>query len=188
MPRTAIDTAFDAVRRGDHDGFARWVSLVEPSLLRSLRSFAKHVDVEATMQESLLRMWVLAPRLELSGANASLRYVHTMARNLALRESERQGRFDVTAPADLEIEGVGDGPATDPVLRKRIIECLQALSARPREALLLRLNDRAARSDRDLAEGLGIRLNTFLQNVVRARRALKRCLESHGISLQKVLG
>ncbi len=138
------------------------------------------------MQESLLRMWVLAPRLELSGANASLRYVHTMARNLALREAERRGRFDVVPPEDLEIEPVDEGPATDPALRKRIVECLRALSARPRKALLLRMNDQTAESDRDLADRLGMRLNTFLQNVVRARKAMKRCLESRGISLQKV--
>jgi RNA polymerase sigma factor (sigma-70 family) len=187
VSQNPVDAAFDDVRFGDDHAYARWVSMVEPSLLRSLRSFARQVDVEAVMQESLLRMWVLAPRLDLRGANASLRYVQTIARNLALRETERQGCIEPTDPEQLEEVPVEEAPTPDPALRRRIMECLAALSTRPRKSLLLRLEGRSGESDRELAASLGMRLNTFLQNVVRARKALKKCLESHGISLQKVL-
>jgi hypothetical protein len=38
--------------------------------------------------------------------------------------------------------------------------------------------------DRDLASSLGMRLNTFLQNIVRARTLLSRCLEAAGIRIE----
>ena len=83
---TQVDTAFRAVSRGDHGAFARWVGLVEIPLRGSLRRFARQVDVEAIVQEGLLRMWRLASRVELEGEDASLRYALRLVRNLALRE------------------------------------------------------------------------------------------------------
>ncbi len=37
--------------------------------------------------------------------------------------------------------------------------------------------------DRSLAEALGMRLNTFLQNVARARRLLADCLREAGVAV-----
>ena len=38
--------------------------------------------------------------------------------------------------------------------------------------------------DLDLAEGLGMRLNTFLKNVGRAKSLLAECLRKSGITLE----
>ena len=42
-------------------------------------------------------------------------------------------------------------------------------------------------ADSVLAVQLGMTLNTFLQNVTRARKLLAACLERHGVQLETVL-
>ncbi len=179
---TAIDAAFERARTGDHDGFADWVRLVEVRLRGTLRRFARGADVEAVLQESLLRMWRLAPGLHLQGDDASLRYATTIAANLAKAEIRRGGRFDpIEDRDDPPVEGA---PLGDPWLRSLILSCFARLSGRPREALLLRLTTHGTTHDRDLAGTLGMTLNTFLQNVVRARTAIAKCLSGHGVEFK----
>jgi RNA polymerase sigma-70 factor (ECF subfamily) len=181
---TAIDQAFELVRARSPVGFAEWMRLVELPLRASLRGFARVVDAEAVVQEALLRMWVVARDVELQGENASLRYALRIARNLALREAARQERFerlgDDPEPASVRVD-----PAPDPALRRTIRECLKRLPAKPGQALVARLRSQGRHPDRDLAAQLGMRVNTFLQNVSRARDALRKCLESRGVDLRE---
>ena len=185
QPMSAVDVAFWRARSGDHEGFADWVRLVELPLRTSLRRLARRVDVEAIVQEGLLRMWLLAPTLALDGEDASLRYALRLVQNLALREAERLRRFDPLDPAQLEHSPelvVAPDPPPDPSLRRAILDCISRLPQKPREALQARLAGRGVEPDRALAERLRMSLNTFLQNIVRARRHLARCLESRGIA------
>lgn len=178
---TPIDHAFLRTRHGDPEGFTDWVRAVELPLRGSLRRFARHVDVESITQEGLLRMWRLAPTIELEGKDASLRYALRLVRNLALREIERNRIYVPEDPEGNDPEVLPD-PPPDPGLRRILIDCFGRLPRRPREALLARIRRGGVEPDRELAERLGMRLNTFLQNIVRARRSLARCLESHGVS------
>jgi DNA-directed RNA polymerase specialized sigma24 family protein len=187
---TPIDLPFLLVQEGDHDGFATWLSLVEPALRASLRGFARSVDVEAVLQEGLTRMWVLAPRVRLEGKNASLRYALALVRNLARHEAKRLGVFTTLEP---DAEGhappepsVPPEPVSDPALRRAIEECLEKLPPQPRRAITARLESDGAVPDRELAMAMGMLPNTFLQNVVRARRSMATCLEGKGVQLAGV--
>ena len=182
---TPIDVAFEQVRARSTAGFAQWMRLVELPLRASLRGFARVVDAEAVVQETMLRMWVVAENSALTGENASLRYALRIARNLALREAARHERFE---PIENDPEPAPDwvDPLPDPALGRAIRECLARVPSKPFEALQARLRSRGLVPDRDLAAQAGMRLNTFLQNVTRARNALRRCLESRGIDLRGV--
>jgi len=109
-------------------------------------------------------------------------------RNLALREAERSSRFEPLDPGE---SGENPGPSVepepppDPGLRRAIRDCLDRLSRKPAAALAARLRGEGAEPDRVLAERVGMTLNTFLQNIVRARRLLAECLESKGISTRE---
>jgi DNA-directed RNA polymerase specialized sigma24 family protein len=181
---TGIDERYRRVQQGDPEAFASWVRLCEAPLHRSLRGFAAVIDVEAVLQEGLLRMWKLAPTLTLEGENASLRYALAIVRRLALSEIRRHRR---EVPADL---AAGIDPPADPVrpddpqVARAIRACLDKLPPRPREAMLARLR---GGPDRDLARAVRMKLNTFLQNIVRARRLLAECLRGAGVQVEDYL-
>src|SRR5208283_2336553 len=82
-----LDVHLVAIRSGDARAFGAWLSAAEPSLRGGLRSFARQVDVEAVLQEALLRTWQVAPRFEADGQpNGLVRLAQRIARNLAVSE------------------------------------------------------------------------------------------------------
>jgi DNA-directed RNA polymerase specialized sigma24 family protein len=187
-----IENAFRFARSGDQDAFARWMGMVEIPLRRSLSRFARAVDVEVVVQETFMRMWLFAldHARVLEGDNASLRFVHRVARNVALEEV-RRCRQDRTVSLEGEKldelpEGRIDPPLPDPALGRAIGKCIERLPSQPRTAIMARINEGHI-SDLDLAEGLRMKVNTFLQNIVRARKLLAACLKGRGISLREVL-
>ena len=181
-----LDEYLPAIVAGDADAFGRWVVGVEDRLRASLTSFAAVVDTEAVVQETLLRVWQVAPRFVPDGRPDGLaRLAIRIGRNLAISEARRAR----VAPTDAEAlarqaDAHADLPAVpDPLLRTQIELCRAALPDNPARALAQRLQDGGSRPDAALAEEIGMKLNTFLQNIRRARLALARCLEERGISL-----
>lgn len=182
-----LDVHLAQIVAGDADAFARWLTGVEPTVRLSLASFATVVDVEAVLQESLLRVWQVAPRFVADGApNGLLRLAIRIGRNLAVSELRRTKTRPVE-PSDLEPHLDEVRPIEpDPMLRAAIVECRDKLPAKPRQAFDARL--RGGDEDRTLAERLGMQLNTFLQNFARARKLLAECLSKRGIAIDQELG
>ena len=188
--RTAseIDMLFALVRLGDQAAFGRWMGRVERPIRMNLARFARAVDVEAIVQETLLRMWVLATRhlRDLEGENASLRFAIGLARNLARNEARRMGRVQFLPPEDLPEVAVDSPPAPDPGLAAAIRDCVERLTGKLRVVLEARVARGAHQPDRDLANELNMKLNTFLQNVVRARQQMRKCLQGKGVPLGEI--
>jgi hypothetical protein len=65
--------------------------------------------------------------------------------------------------------------------------CRDMLPDRPAQALEQRLMSAGADPDELLAERLGMRVNTFLQNFTRARKMLGDCLKQHGFDIETEL-
>jgi RNA polymerase sigma-70 factor (ECF subfamily) len=188
---TDLDAHLEALRAGDAEAFALWLAGAERPVRASLRRFAPHVDTEAVLQEALLRAWQVAPRFHPDGApNALLRFTLRAAHHLALSEARRLRPSLLPDEALLRAADTAadarpsEGP--DPLLRAAILRCQEKLPGAPARALGARLLG-AGRPDAALAEGLGMRPNTFLQNVTRARAFLARCLEKAGVRLAEVL-
>ena len=177
-----LDTHLVAIGTGDRRAFAAWVAGAEMSLRASLRRYATLVDAEAVLQETLLRVWQLASRVQPDGApNALLRLAMRIARNLAIDEVRRRGR---PLPDHLHDEPTFAEPSSDPWLRKLVIECREKLGHKPALALDARIGSAGAEPDTVLAARLNMRLNTFLQNVTRARRQLADCLRRKGVAVE----
>jgi len=185
-----LEELFLLARSGEPDAFAEWMAMAEIPLRRSLRRFARAVDVEVVVQETLVRMWLVAnePRRILEGSSASLKFAFRVARNVALEEIRRyrHDRFVDLDALDNRPEGSFNPKPCDPALARAIAECIESLPAQPRSALLARLNGDCL-PDRELADVLRMRLNTFLQNIVRARKNLETCLEGRGVRLGEIL-
>ena len=163
------------------------MSRAERPIRLTLRRFAAGVDTECVVQETLLRVWQVAPRHAPDGQpNSLLRLAVRIARNLAVDEFRRWCP-DIKNPTDDGPDALDNlpdpAPPPDPLLRERIIDCLRRLPRRPGEALSARLASAGGACDHDLAAALRMTLNTFLQNVTRARRLLADCLRQHGIEV-----
>ncbi len=182
-----LDVHLAAIIAGDADAFGRWMAGSERVVRDSLRSVAAVVDVEAVLQEALLRVWQVAPRFERDGRpNGLLRFAIRIARNLAVSEVRRT-RAEPVSSEDLDEAVIERAREPDPMLRAAIRECRDKLPPKPRQALDHRLADAGAHDDADLAEALGMRLNTFLQNFTRARALLADCLKKRGVALDQEL-
>jgi RNA polymerase sigma-70 factor (ECF subfamily) len=186
-----LDAELSSIIAGDADAFGRWLAGAERPVRESLRSFAAVVDVEAVLQEAMLRVWQVAPRFAPDGRpNGLLRLGVRIARNLAISEVRRR-RAVPAEPGDVEAAHAASEPSPsppDPMLRAAIRGCRDQLPAKPRQALDARLAGAGGAGDPDLAESLGMRLNTFLQNVTRARQLLAECLRRRGVILDVELG
>lgn len=187
---TEIDERFAAARRGDLAAFEEWMGCVERPIRVSLQPYVRSVDVEGVVQETLTRMWILTRDpggRVLTGENASLRFAIVLARNLARNEARRNGREDRLPPEDVPEVPVEPAAMPEPSLRKAIEDCLKGLARRPLVALLARLALGALQGDRVAAESVSMTLNTFLQNVVRARQQLVHCLEGKGVPVTELV-
>jgi RNA polymerase sigma-70 factor (ECF subfamily) len=182
-----LDEHLAGIVERDERAFARWIAHAEPTIRTSLRSFAAQVDTEAVLQETLLRVWQSAPRVERDRKpNSLLRFSIRIARNLAISEV-RRARLRPVEPDEMErklnaVSG-GDGPEPpDPLLRRVIKLCRDKLPPKPQKALDLRLSSSGGASDTELATKLDMTKNTFLQNFTRARKMLAECLSANGVS------
>jgi DNA-directed RNA polymerase specialized sigma24 family protein len=180
-----LDQHLAAIQAGDPDAFERWVAAAEAPARASLRSFAAQVDTEAVLQETLLRIWQVAPAFVVDGRpNGLLRLCLRIARNLAISETRRPRPGGLPAA---EVEPAVALAAPDPLLRRLIDACRAELPEKPAAALAARLAGGGVEPDEALAERLSMRLNTFLQNFTRARRLLADCLRRRGVDLAREL-
>lgn len=187
-----LDVHLPDILARDPHAFGRWMAGAEGSIRESLRGFARVVDVEAVLQEALLRVWRVAPRFVADGSpNGLLRLGVRIARNLAISEVRRTKTRPAT-PEDLEA-ALADGSSgdvepvvPDPLLRRVLAKCYELLPDQPRRVLGLRMSS-AGEADVVLAETLGMRLNTFLQNFGRARKLLGECLGKNGVAVDEGL-
>jgi DNA-directed RNA polymerase specialized sigma24 family protein len=177
------------IQAGDAQAFGDWMASAERPVRLTLGRFCEQVDVEAVLQEALLRVWQVAPRFVPDGQpHPLLRFAVRTARNCALSELRRTRpavaleALLVEAPED---QAVSPDPP-DPFLRASILRCRERLPGQPAAALGARLEAGGGEPDLALAERLGMRLNTFLQNVTRARKLLRDCLTRAGVSLEGV--
>lgn len=184
-----LDIYLSQIAAGDSDAFGRWVAATEFPLRRLLRRYAAVVDVESVLQEALLRTWQVAPRVTTDGKpNALLRLALRIAVNLAIDAARRHRRSEADVEALLAAPREIYTPTPpDPFLRAALLECRQKLPKKLGAALTARLQNGASEPDSQLARRLKMQLNTFLQNVTRARRFLADCLRRRGINLEDEL-
>src|SRR5215813_8673260 len=127
-----LDVHLAAIIGGDTRAFGAWLAGAEPHVRDSLRSFARSIDVEAVLQETLLRVWQVAPRFVPDGrANGLVRLAVRIGRTLAISEVRRT-RATPVAGDDLEhVLAASEAPqrSPDPLLRRAIGECRDKLPA-----------------------------------------------------------
>jgi RNA polymerase sigma factor (sigma-70 family) len=177
-----LDQYLGAIVARDQNAFAAWVAGAEPRLRGGLRSFAADVDTEAVVQETLMRVWTAAERVQLDGRpDALLRYALRIGWNLAIDEARRRRPDFMPNWMQEELRDPGEERVPAEVA-EAVRECRENLPPKPRQAIDARIEG-GWRRDEELARRLGMTLNTFFQNIKRAREAIRDCLESRGVNL-----
>ena len=180
-----LDSYLVPIGAGDRLALMRWIAGADPVLRRQLRPMAARIDAESVLQEAYVRVWFTAGRcVPDDRPNALLRYAARVVRNLAIDEL-RRARLVPTEQAALEAqlsEAVQEPEAPDYMLRELIESCRRKLPPKPSLALQARLDAAGGEPDTTLAERLHMKLNTFLQNIKRARELLAECLRRRGAS------
>jgi DNA-directed RNA polymerase specialized sigma24 family protein len=181
---TEVDELWLRACAQDKQAFGDWAGRVERPVRRSLERFARAIDVEGVVQETLLRMWELARghEITLTGENASQRYARTLAYNLARNLARRHRRETLLPPDELPEDPAATplAPPRDPFLLLHIRDCLAALKGKLKRAMTARL-EHGHRPDDVVAGMLKMKKNTFLQNIVRARKQVDECLATKGV-------
>lgn len=184
------DALLPAIASGDVQAFAVWLGHAEPRVRLSLAKFARAIDSEAVVQEALLRIWQVAPRVAVDARGDTLvRLAVQIAHNLAIDHVRRDRRLSHVERAELVEDAssqIDDSPSPDPLLRAVIATCIEQLPKQPAAALSARIDNAGHDADETLAARLGMQLNTFLKNFGRARALLLDCLKSKGVSLRFV--
>jgi len=188
---TNLDIHLQAIVLRDTNAFAQWMAGgAEATVRESLRSFARVVDVEAVLQEALLRVWQVAPRfVPDGGANGLMRLGIRIARNLAISEVRKNKSTKPAAEEEIEdaaAEAAAVPELPDPMLRRVLAKCFELLPDQPKSVVVLRLAN-LGQADVDLAQMVHMRLNTFLQNFGRARKMLGECLKKNGVAIDEGL-
>jgi RNA polymerase sigma-70 factor (ECF subfamily) len=181
------DALLPAIASGDVQAFAVWLGHAEPRVRLSLAKFARAIDGEAIVQEALLRVWQVAPRVAVDARGDTLvRLAVQIAHNLAIDQVRRDRRLAQVERAELlqlAPSQIDEAPPPDPLLRTVIGTCIEQLPKKPAAALGARIDNAGHDADETLAARLGMQLNTFLKNFGRARALLLDCLRSKGVSL-----
>ncbi len=184
-----IDSLYQAACRGDQQALAAWMGRVERPIRLSLESYARAVDVEGIVQETLFLMLLRARDggRQLTGEDASLKFAIGMARKLAKSQARKLGREIYLPTEDLpEPQAILD-PPSDPLLARAIRECFAKLTRQPRRALQAQILHDSDLDGRRIAKRVGMTANTFWQNIKRARRQLADCLRDKGVPLEEIL-
>jgi RNA polymerase sigma-70 factor (ECF subfamily) len=181
------DALLPAIAAGDVQAFAVWLRHGEPRIRLSLKRFARAVDTEAVLQETLLRLWQVAPRVSLDDKGDALaRLGVQIAHNLAVDHVRRDRRLAQQQRQELlalQAEPASTTSESDPLLQQQVRECVERLPKQPAAALLSRIENQGGDADETLAARLGMQLNTFLKNFGRARQLLLECLHGRGVVL-----
>jgi len=183
-----LDYLLPLIQAGNREAFDAWAHEARASLQQRIGRFATAMDVEDVAQDTLLRIWQCAPTFTPDGRpNALFRFAVRCARNLVIDHLRRVRREpcptdDIDRVATLRAQ-VALPEEHDPGLRKLIVSGIARLPSRPRAALRSRLGTRGALDDSALAGLLGMRPNTFTQNLGRARRLLASHLGACGVDI-----
>lgn len=172
-----------ATARGEQAAFARLYRLTAPKLFAvALRMLRREDWAEEVLQECYMRIWDHA-RDYREGLSAPMTWMASIVRNRCLDWLRRPAVEVADAEGEVAAATAAPGPGPAEGLdrvqaARRINECLQALEAKQRQAIVLAFYE--GRSHSELAAHLREPLGTVKTWVRRGLLRLRACLEGAG--------
>lgn len=144
------------------------------------RMLADPGEAEDVAQESLLRLWQFAERWQAGGPGVAA-WLTRVATNACLDRLRRR-RFvgDDAVPERADESPLADEVIEEDEVRQAVADCIEALPDRQRAAIVLTYYEE--RQNRMAAEILAMQLKAFESLLLRARGALRSCVEGKGMA------
>jgi RNA polymerase sigma factor (sigma-70 family) len=169
---------------GSDDVMAVWYQQYQGPLLSFVLRLTAgdRQQAEDVVQETMVRAWREARRLDDQTERSLMPWLATVARRIVIDEDRRKRARPTEVGGDMVEKPPVADDETDSLLQKMlVIEALQALSAAHREVLNETiLRDRTVN---EAAEVLRIPVGTVKSRVYYALKALRVVLEERGVSL-----
>ena len=144
------------------------------------RMLADSAEAEDVAQEALLRLWQHADRWQAGGPGVAA-WLTRVATNACLdRLRRRRFTSDEAVPERADESALADEAIEEDEVRKAVAECIEALPDRQRAAIVLTYYEE--RQNKMAAEILAMQLKAFESLLLRARAALRGCVEGKGVA------
>jgi RNA polymerase sigma-70 factor (ECF subfamily) len=141
---------------------------------------ADSAEAEDVAQEALLRLWQYADRWQAGGPGVAA-WLTRVATNACLdRLRRRRFTSDEAVPERADESALADEAIEEDEVRKAVAECIEALPDRQRAAIVLTYYEE--RQNKMAAEILAMQLKAFESLLLRARAALRGCVEGKGVA------
>jgi RNA polymerase sigma-70 factor (ECF subfamily) len=144
------------------------------------RMLADSAEAEDVAQEALLRLWQHADRWQAGGPGVAA-WLTRVATNACLdRLRRRRFTSDEAVPERADESALADEAIEEDEVRKAVAECVEALPDRQRAAIVLTYYEE--RQNKMAAEILAMQIKAFESLLLRARAALRGCVEGKGVA------
>ncbi len=144
------------------------------------RMLADRADAEDVAQESLLRLWQSGSNWKPGGPGVAA-WLSRVATNLCLdRLRRRRFASDQDVPERADESPLADAVIENEEVRAAVVNCIQALPDRQRAAIILTYYEE--RANQSAADFLAMQIKAFESLLLRARAALRGCIEGNGVT------
>jgi RNA polymerase sigma factor (sigma-70 family) len=144
------------------------------------RMLADSAEAEDVAQDALLRLWQYAERWQAGGPGVAA-WLTRVATNACLdRLRRRRFTSDEAVPERADESALADEAIEEDEVRKAVAECIEALPDRQRAAIVLTYYEE--RQNKMAAEILAMQVKAFESLLLRARAALRGCVEGKGVA------
>jgi RNA polymerase sigma factor (sigma-70 family) len=144
------------------------------------RMLSDAAEAEDVAQEALLRLWQYADRWQAGGPGVAA-WLTRVATNACLdRLRRRRFASDEAVPERADESPLADAAIEEDQVRKAVADCIEALPDRQRAAIVLTYYEE--RQNKMAAEILAMQVKAFESLLLRARGALRGCVEGKGVA------
>jgi RNA polymerase sigma factor (sigma-70 family) len=144
------------------------------------RMLADSAEAEDVAQEALLRLWQYADRWQAGGPGVAA-WLTRVATNACLdRLRRRRFTSDEAVPERADESPLADAAMEEDEVRKAVADCIEALPDRQRAAIVLTYYEE--RQNKMAADILAMQIKAFESLLLRARGALRACVEGKGVT------
>jgi len=162
------------VALGDRDAFRALYAATAPRLLGICKGLLRdQARAEEALQDAFVRIWERAGSFD-ETKGAAIAWMTVVARRVALNQLRRRDHVHTSLDDEEAPEIAADLPETDPLGKRRLLQCLEKLDAERRHWVLLAYV--YGYSHDELAERFDRPLGTMKSVLFRSLADLRKCV------------